>query len=177
MPSYYTYLISSLPLLNFGANPPFSLEEFIEVCSGVIKNTDLQEIIDAVNIPDYKLNLKSAQILKKWRIFNISLRNELARVRAGRKKVDPSKYISQDIYPLASITHAAMSAYRNQNILEAEKYLDLERWHFLDDTSFGHYFDIDLLIAYALKLKILIRWDRINKADKESLLESALSRN
>jgi hypothetical protein len=177
MPSYYIYLISSLPALSFGAKPPFSLDEFIDTCSRVIPNNDSEKIKGVMDDPDYKLNVRDTGVLKKWHIFNLSLRNELAGARAGRKKVDPLKYIRHDIYILASITHAAMSAYRNQNILEAEKILDLERWHFLDEVSLGRYFDIDLLIVYALKLKILIRWDKINNADKEALLKGTINRN
>jgi hypothetical protein len=70
-----------------------------------------------------------------------------------------------------------MTAYRNQNILEAEKSLDLERWRFLDEVSAGHYFDIDSLIVYALKLKILIRWDKVYNTNSEMVLKAALGRN
>ncbi|MBN2831528.1 MAG: DUF2764 family protein [Candidatus Omnitrophica bacterium] len=177
MPSYYTYLISSLPLLSLGAKPPFSPDEFFEVCSRVIKNSDVEKIKDAVNNPEYTLYPKGPQLLREWRIFNLSLRSELAVLRAGRKKLDPSKYLSQGIYAPSSIVHAAMLSYRNQNILEAERSLDLERWRFLDEVSSGHHFDIEFLIAYALKLKILMRWDVINNADKEALFKEAINGN
>ncbi|MBM3243375.1 MAG: DUF2764 family protein [Candidatus Omnitrophica bacterium] len=175
MPSYYTYLISSLPMLSFGAKPPFSLEGFLEVCSRSVKHTELEKVREAINILDYKVLPQDSGVLKKWRIFNLSLRSELAHARAGRKKIDPLRYITKDIYVSSSISHAAMAAYRNHNILEAEKSLDFTRWLFLEEISLGHYFDTDFLIIYALKLKILIRWDKINNADKESLLREAVS--
>ena len=45
---------------------------------------------------------------------------------------------------------------------------------FLDGLSCGHYFDIILLVIYALKLKILLRWDNVYASDKDRLLEEAL---
>jgi hypothetical protein len=67
-----------------------------------------------------------------------------------------------------------MAAYRSASILEAEKILDQARWNFLDALSFGHYFDFDYLLVYGLKLKILERWEKIQKADKEILLQAAV---
>jgi len=175
MPAYYTYLISSLPALTFGLKLPFSLKEFFEVCSRAIPEDDLAKIKQEVNSPAYKLKGLKNEALKRWHIFDFSLRNELARSRAARKKKDPLKYLRGDIYAQPDITHIAMSAYRNTNILEAEKSLDLERWRFLDELSIGHYFDITFLIVYALKLKILIRWDKINNADRPALVKETLS--
>ena len=68
-----------------------------------------------------------------------------------------------------------MTAYRNTSILEAEKILDQARWNFLEALSFGHYFDFDYLLVYGLKLAILARWDKIQKADKEQLLNAAVA--
>jgi len=178
MPSYYTYLISSLPALSFGAKPPFSLDDFFDTCSQVISKADMEKVREAVDIPDYRLKEKDAGVLKEWHIFNFSLRNELARARSGRKKADPLRYTRSDINTFsASVAHTAMSAYRNLNILDAERSLDSERWRFLDEASLGHYFDVDSLITYALKLKILVRWDKIDNADREKLLKEALAGN
>ena len=45
----------------------------------------------------------------------------------------------------------------------------------MDELATGHYFDLDFLISYALKLLILERWERINSADKPRLLEEVLN--
>jgi len=177
MPSYYIYLITSLPFLYFGAKPPLSLEEFFEACAGNIKDSDLVKIKEAIEGPDYRAGLDAPQILKKWGAFNLALRTELAHLRAARKKVDPSKYASPGIFIPSLTAHIAALAFRNRNIIEAEKALDLARWNFLDEALLGHYFDIDFLIAYALKLRMLTRWDKVNNADKEALLKESLSRD
>ena len=177
MPSYYTYLISSLPYLTFNAKPPFSLEDLFDTCLYSVSEVDLEKVKEAVNTPDYQVSLKDTPLLKEWHHFNLALRNELVRARSARMKADPLKYLRSEAYLSAAVKHVAMSAYRNQNILESEKSLDLERWRFLDEVSAGHHFDIDSLITYALKLKILIRWDKVYSADSAEVLQESLGRN
>lgn len=177
MPSYYTYLMSSLPYLVFNSRPPFSLEDFFNTCLYCVSKADLIRVKEAVTDFDYQASLKDTPLLKEWHCFNLALRNELVRARSVRMKVDPLKYLRNDAHFSTAIRHIAMAAYRTQNILEAEKLLDLERWRFLDEVSAMHHFDIDSLIAYALKLKILIRWDKVYSANSESVLQEALGRN
>lgn len=162
--AYYTYLISSLPMLHFGMKPPFSFEKFIERCQGLIPEAEIKM-------------LKRGFGLEQWQVFDKELRNELVRVRAARKHKDPKEYLRKDGYVSPYIVRIAMSAIRNTSILEAEKILDEERWRLLDELSFGHYFDLDFLLIYAQKLLILERWERIRLADRPDLLQQALSEN
>lgn len=160
MAGYYVYLISSLPMLNFGAKGPFSYDKFLGMCEGLISERDM----DSLRKTD----------LKKWREFDMALKNELVKIRASRKHTDAVKYIRQDGYADPSIAHIAMNAHRAKSIIDAEKTLDHERWAFLDELSAGHYFDIEILMIYALKLLILERWERVRRSDKELLLEKTL---
>ncbi len=113
--------------------------------------------------------------VERWVEFDTQLRNELVKVRAARRHVDPAKYLKPDIYSPLSVAHIALAAQRNTSIIEGEKSLDYERWKFLDELAIGHYFDLDALIVYTYKLLILIRWENINSADKERLLEEAIN--
>ena|SRR3990167_3527028 len=171
----YTYLISSLPMLNFGAKPPFTFEKFIAICSKLIPEKDTGTLTSIPKI-DPGLYKGAHPTLKKWEDFEIVLRNELVKVRSGHKHIDPLQYLRKTAYLDSSLAHSAMNIHRNTSILEAEKALDLERWHFLEGLNFGHYFDLDFLIVYALKLLILERWEKIYSADKAKLLEETLAR-
>ncbi len=174
MSSYYTYLISSLPTLSFSSKMPFGLEEFFAKCKDLIPETEIQ-ILRGICCQDaYCLPEATEGTLKKWVNFEVALRNELVRARAARKKIDPLKFIRFPDYPEAQISHVALAAYRSTLILEAEKILDQQRWDFLEHLSFDHYFDFDYLLIYALKLKILERWEKIQKADKETLFNQAV---
>ena len=176
MANHYIYLISSLPMLIFGMKPPFSFEKLVSSCKGLIPDEDIETLKTAA-MPYGKEAVEARnETLLKWRSFDAMLRNELVKIRASRKKIEPSKYLRQDGYPESIYTaHIAINAYRKPSILEAEKALDLERWRSLDELAFGHYFDLDALIVYAYKLLILERWEKIRASDKRRLLEENLA--
>lgn len=174
MPGYYTYLLSSLPMLHFGNPPPLSFQKFIQLCEGVISEEDINILKNCAE--DKAFIYKGSQsTLRKWYAFEIALRNELVKSRSQRKHVDAHRYIrdSQDAEPFVS--RIAISAVKNPSLIESERMLDQERWRFLDELAIGHYFDLDSLIVYVYKLLILERWERIRKADKARLLEEVLS--
>lgn len=175
MPSYYIYLISSLPMLHFTANPAISLENFLERCAELIPERDFKFIQQVISTDAYALDLSGNSILLKWKEFDLALRNELARARSARKKISADKFLRQGASFDINITHIAQTSLRQNSILEAERYLDVERWAVLDELASGHYFDLDFLIVYALKLVILERWVKIGSADKSKMAEKVLS--
>lgn len=173
MPGYYTYLISSLPMLHFAMKPPFSFEQFLNICQRAMPESDI-DILKKASITGEYSDQSNQPTLRGWRTFDTALRNELAKIRAARKRFDPLKYLRGDAYADPSVTRIALNAYRNSSILEAERILDQQRWHLLEEKAVGHYFDIDFLIVYAHKLLILQRWEKIYTADKTQRLEEVL---
>jgi len=153
-------------MLQFGTKPPFSYDDFLEACRTRIPASDMEAI-------EKGLEDKSGAI-KKWNRFDRSLRNELARNRAVKKQKDPARYIKGEGYPdpfIAPFIHWAMN---QDSPLDAEFYLDKVRWEKLDELAIGHYFDMDYLAVYGLKLKILERWNRINSGTGMDVLEYLL---
>jgi hypothetical protein len=161
-------------MLTFGTKPPFSFEVFIQKCRSLIPDKELEIISRISSQGAFSLEDEGFQVLKKWKDFDITLRNELVKVRAVRRKVDPLKYLRDGEYFDPQIVHIASLSLRNPSIFEAEKALDLERWHLLDELSVGRYFDFDTLIIYALKLLILKRWAKIEVADKELIMQETM---
>lgn len=112
--------------------------------------------------------------MKKLRSYETCLRNDIVRIRASRKRIDPLPYLrTVEDNPYYS-DHTAINAQRATTPLESAKVLDQARWQVLDDLAMGHYFDIDLLITYAFKLSILERWDAIRENNNLSTLEKLL---
>jgi hypothetical protein len=107
--------------------------------------------------------------------MDTALRNELVKVRSSRRHTDAAKYLRSDGYLDSSLALAALAAQRNPSPLEAERILDQERWRLLDELAARNFFNLEYLIAYAYKLKILARWEKIQAADKNTLLENTLS--
>jgi hypothetical protein len=174
MAEYYTYLISSLPMLHFGMKPPFSFERFLELCRQLIPNEDFGLLRALPQPEEYLTTGKSHPIILKWIEFDTGLRNELVKIRATRKHVDPATYLRPDGYSGSSLAPVSVAANINTSFLDAETTLDETRWKALDELATGHYFDLGFLITYAYKLLILERWEKIRNADKTFLLEQYL---
>jgi len=165
-------------MLHFGSKAPFSFEKFINICEGLISDKDIEILKASPQVDKYTDKVTQLPTLEKWRKFDTALRNELVKIRSSRKRIDPTKYLrGESGYTESFISHSAMNAYRNPSVLEAEKTLDQERWRQLDELSAGHYFDIDFLIIYGLKLLILEKWGIIRSADNSRALEDVLTKS
>ena len=163
MADFYTYLIASLPMLHFGMKPPFSFERFLEICRQFIPEKDFHLLSTLPQPEQYSEKGKRHRIIQKWIEFDGALRNELVKIRAGRKHVDPAMYLRTDGYSGSSLAPVVIAANTTTSILDAEKTLDEIRWKALEELATGHYFDLDLLITYAYKLLILQRWENIRE--------------
>lgn len=172
MPTLYPYLISSLPMLSFGAEPPFSYGIFLNQCQGCIPDGDYAVIKklpaaadgDGLGIP----------LVREWFAFDTALRNALTAARSARKHIEPGRYLRQSSTCDTSLEHLAHSALRTPLLLDAESLIDQARWNKLEELSLGHYFGRSTLIIYGFKLLILLRWKKIRAADGAGLLEEAM---
>lgn len=59
-------------------------------------------------------------------------------------------------------------------LLEKEKKIDLIKWEFLDEGTFFHYFTVERILAYLLKLEMIARWIKLDKKTGEELFERLL---
>jgi hypothetical protein len=175
MSCLYPYLISSLPQLQFGMRPPFSLGQFLERCQELIPGKDFTLLKNLPAVEEYAQKKFAHPLVEEWVSFDAALRNALARVRASRRHIDPGPYLRSDGYSAPSLELLAASSQRNPSLVEAEKELDKARWNKLEELSFGHYFDLGSLIIYAYQLKILERWEKFRSAEPAVLLEETLS--
>jgi len=157
-------------MLQFGMKLPFTYSDFLEQCKQELSRDDM-DILERASIePSIDVEDK-IPLLKKWKDFDRSLRNELVRLRAVKKGKDSANYLrgNDELDPfIAPLAHWAMN---QDSPMEAEKYLDKIRWEKMEEIKAGHYFDIEYLAVYCLQLQILERWDRINSGDGMKALE------
>ena len=175
MACFYIYFISSLPMLHLGMKPPFSQEHFLELSRQFIPAEDYAILAHLPAAEGYENFPTKQATLQRWVAFDTALKNELVKLRASRKRMEPTKYLRPGQYSDVLLAQIALNASRNPAPPEAERFLDQQRWNFLEELAFGHYFDLDVLILYAYKLKILWRWEEVRLADKEALLEKVLT--
>jgi hypothetical protein len=177
MASYYPYLVASLPMLHFDMKPPISLERFLELAGELIP---LKDSALLRSLPEVGLRAEAAHfpsIVRQWVAFDTGLRNALAKARARRLHIEASLYLRAGGLEASSLEQVALAAVRSASPSDAEKALDEARWKALDELSQGHYFDIESLIVYAYKLKILQRWEAVRTAEAGRLFEQMIAVN
>jgi hypothetical protein len=148
---------------------PLSYEKFLEESSRFIPEKE-HKVLKSLSVSQHYLE-------KKYRLFEDSLRNQLVLLRAQGLGKDALKYLHTGIDDDAQLSLVASHAMRQLSILEAEIFLDKQRWEKLDELLQGHFFDLEFLIVYAHKLLILERWEKIRSADKQLLWDNLLSFN
>lgn len=166
----YYYLVSSLPMLEFGMKIPFPYSSFISRCEEQLEGPDLALIKRASISAPERCDERSG-VLRQWNFFDMCLRNELTRYRSGKLSKDVSRYTRGEGFLDPFTSSFARWAVNEESPLETELAIDRMRWLKIEEFKKGHYFDIDYLTAYALELQILERWQRINSANGMEVLE------
>ncbi len=173
MDDFYPYLLASLPMLHLGMRPPFSFEHFLDQCRPFTPGKDFALVSDLPRPENYAEQKDRPRTIQRWIAFDTTLRNELVRLRAARKHWEPSSSLRPGESVNSSIPPLILAAGMSSSVVDAEKSLDEARWKYLEDITTGHHFDLDCLIAYAYQLRILLRWEAVNTADAETLLEQS----
>ncbi|MBN1243277.1 MAG: DUF2764 family protein [Spirochaetales bacterium] len=159
MASYY-YFGATLPSLSWRGAMPLSSREFLERCAIHLSPRDLAIVGDARPALPADGGLPAAagrsRMLAAYYRWELALRNELARLRAGRLGQPAEKHVRPGSVEWDGL-RAAQSAFQAESPLEGEIVMERERWNVVERLQVGHYFDTEALVAYGLKLRILER--------------------
>lgn len=153
------YLMSSLPILEFGSKLPLSSDVFLGECQHWLTGGQY-EIIRQVMKSDAVAT--SQKTLRLWRAFYESLTNEAVWLRASELNIDPQEFLSaqpQQADPV--VIDVLVAALKAGDPLTAQQMIDRLCWQKLDELELRHFFDLDQVIVYGLKLKILERYGEI----------------
>jgi hypothetical protein len=150
----YYYLASSLPMLvEPMQDPSVSSPDFLEQCRMFMTPKDYEDILRTSINPDENFSHYLGEVYGKW---ESSLRNELVRLRAQAQGLNPDDFLRESGFA-AGTAEIASAAMQKSTPLEAELYLTQKRWDCVDELSAGHFFDIQFLQGYRLKLQLLER--------------------
>ena len=154
MGNYY-YTVSSLPYLDFDAEPVITMHEFIDICHSTLTKNDF-ETIESVSLSELEGMESSVPIVDRWISWESSLRNELVKLRGVSLGIESDRYL-KDAEINTEAPGIARSAFKMESPLAAEEAINKARWDFLNEIDVGHYFDLEKIIVYSLRLKILER--------------------
>ncbi|MDX9746692.1 MAG: DUF2764 family protein [Syntrophales bacterium] len=173
MLNHYYYTVASLPLLSYDSEKFMSEKEFLVCCESTVTEKDFQ-LLKRISLVPPSRDESTHPVLAKWNSWERGLRNELVKMRAGRKGVDSDKYIAPGVME-TDLQNLARDAFGSATPIEAERVLERARWTYLDNLEAGHYFDLGKLIVYYLKLQLLWRKSNINKEKGRSNFEEIYS--
>lgn len=142
-------------MLDFEVDLPLSLQDFKETCSRLMRDQDLRTILNAVlNSPS--IGQSSNLLLMRWYEIEFGLRNELVKLRAKEKGLDPEQNLRQEFNnPLLALK--AREIFEAEDPLKAEMIFNRTLWDMCDELEVGQMFNLEFLIIYHLRLQILER--------------------
>ncbi len=154
MAQYY-YLAASFPILFYETERIPSHQEFLDLCRQHITPLHYQ-LLSRASTSDLRPTTPSCRTLDLWREWETALRNELVTLRGKKKGVEAETYLV-DSPGIVTAQQLARKAFDQESPLQAEELLNRGRWSYLDELEVGHYFDIEKILVYALRLQILAR--------------------
>lgn len=156
----YYYIVASLPRVGLGPEPPLTKEQFLRQCQGILSEKKIAEVESILEgrieccESGYGCSLVSAEI---------QLRNAVARIRGSKSSADPRQYLREHSGFSSWVEKLATDAFGRGDPRERELALDHARWHIADELAGVDPFTFGHVLAFAVKLRIAIRWDRMDK--------------
>jgi hypothetical protein len=151
----YYYLVASFPMLFFDSERPPDMESFLALCGEHLSSRDLR-VVQAAQDLGLQAEKVTCPALDSWRAWERALRNELVKLRAKQRGIDPEPYL-REAPDVIAVTEVARAALAQEAPLGAEVLLERARWDYLDELETGHYFDLERVVIYYLRLQVLHR--------------------
>jgi hypothetical protein len=171
---YYS-LVSSLPVLRIGDEPPFSVERYVQDCAQWVTEREadiLRKVLLAA--PD----IVPCALCRKLHDLETQIRNAVARQRAQRLGVDATEYLHRHDGFEGVIETGVSEAFSQNDPIELEQGLDRLRWRLADDlVPLDNPFGFERVLAYGIQLKIIERWSRMDPHKGKETLEKLILEN
>ena len=127
---------------------------------------------------DYAASCQN-EFISQWYSFNLNITNILTAINCIKYDFDRESAVvgsgeiseairysnSRDfgITPVFPEVEEVLRIAEEQDIYERERKIDLLKWNWLEENGFFHYFDMEHLFIYLLRLELLERWVRLEK--------------
>jgi hypothetical protein len=161
------YFISSLPMLLPGQAPGIAPESFRAACAA-----QLDRDLGAAACALLDGGPSEHPFAREWRDRETILRNAVARRRAARRGADAQGTQRPARGSDVRIEHGVAAAFEQPDPLQRERALDRLRWSALEELQGNQPLAAAVVLAYAVKLRILDRWSRLDAAAGAQRLEA-----
>lgn len=155
-------------MLTLGRPSPLSFDTFCERCREHLSPADavvLEDLITGGARSEHPF-------VVAWRERETRLRNAVARARASRLGREVGPYLRPergfDMYTLKAVEEA----FARPTPVERELELDRFRWQVLEELAGRALFSIEAVLAYALRLRLVERWSRLEAEPGRRVVEA-----
>jgi len=167
-----TFLLSSLPTLELGAEVPFSVEELRRRCEG----------IDGISLGDFDAVVVGSPGSNSFTVNYASALTEIKNITSAQRA---SKWEGENIRvserPYSSyhvdLHQKVLEAMNIQNPFEREIALERARWQIAEELAGVDYFSEAKVYAYIVKLQINNRIAGLNEEAGKAAVESFIKAN
>ena len=180
----YHYIIAGLPELVLNAdNKGFSYDEIREsiYMSSGEKDRRLMEWFDFgqdesnLNPHFYRAAFKCKnRFIRQYFALDLEIRNRKVDFVSGKMNLDGEKYkvatrSSIDLGLSQEQLEKLSGIFSNRNILEKEQQLDKFKWDYITDMNPYGTFNMDVILAFLAKGKLIDRWNKLDKKTGEEM--------
>lgn len=149
MAQYY-YFLSSLPLLDFDESPPLNVSSFLAQAHVMLSERDYALLESVLLDRDCEFSTPFVSYVREWfRAFY----NALVVFRASRLGLNGEKWLRG--MPDGYFIEKVRPVFQHDSAVGKQEALYRLIWSFLDECGVGHFFDLETLIVYGLRLSLL----------------------
>lgn len=185
----YTYIVSSLPVIvrEKVSSDDLQAEPVIEEIRSQLSESDrkaLDFVLDGFD-PDrlcedfYRKAADSpVRFIREYFSFDLNLRNAKARhlnASFGRPETQDTIVLDEDCEPDFEEGHEIDAILNGTDILAREKGIDDLCWQKTEDITAFSYFDLDAILGFIVRLKIVDRWFRLDENTGREYFRSLVS--
>lgn len=142
---------------------------------------------------EYALQVRN-EFLKSWITFNLNIKNILGAfncIRFGYNLQQQLIKVEHNLMPYSLLINKRLKpelfedelpfnqqifriAESDISLIEKEKELDKIRWNYLDEATFFHYFTIEKILSFTIKILISERWLKLDANTGKILLNQLI---
>jgi hypothetical protein len=139
---------------------------------------------------NYAISSKN-QFISEWYAFNLNISNVIIGTNCRKFDYDREKSVignnevanairksnAKDfgIKPILPEIDDILRIIEEPNLLERERKIDFLKWNWLEEKGFFHYFDMEHLFIYLIRLDLLERWVQLERETGENVFREMIS--
>jgi len=181
----YTYIVASLPLLNdnfetdsfsYDAVKQDIVEQLSEVDIQLVETLEEGFSEESLNADYYAKTGKSKNgFIRSYFDFDARLRNMKAQYLAKRMGKQANDYIIEMPEAEFNEEQAIHNILENSDFVTRELQMDKLKWDKANELTTFDYFNINAILAFLVKAKLVQRWSELDKKKGEAMFRQLVS--